>query len=267
MKGRTILITGCSSGLGRFAAMKLAEENDVYATVRNAAQQADLKACGVTVLLGDVTHSTDRQAWFHTLQEQRGKLDMLIHNAGICEGGVLESISEDRFEHQFRVNVTAAAALSSTMLPLLREASPSAIVHIGSISGRTAFPGLSAYGASKAALYGMSRSLHIELAPQQIASVYVELDSMHSRIWQKGVDKATLLKGPYRKLEQKLSANASEIRKSPEKSGLLTCIMNIGRHTNPKPLYICGRKSIFLFVLNKLLGEDNITRMMTRMFR
>ncbi|NJP37265.1 SDR family NAD(P)-dependent oxidoreductase [Alkalicoccus luteus] len=267
MKQKTILITGCSSGIGRFTAMKLAEENNVYATVRNVADKLELEKAGMSVLIGDITSVSDRKKWFESIENNAGKLNMLIHNAGICEGGVLASISEERMEQQFQVNVTAAAALSTVMLPLLRQAAPSAIVHIGSISGRTSFPGIAVYGASKAALYSLSRSLHIELAPQQIASVYVELDSMESRIWQKGRQKAVLLGGPYKKLEQKLSASASEIRKSPEKSGLLTCIMNIDRRANPKPLYICGRKSVFLHMINRLFGEDNITRMMSRIFR
>lgn len=171
LKGQSIAITGCSSGIGLGAARYFVERG-ARVTIcgrsgdRIAAHAADLgDAC--RGLRADVTVAADREAFIAAAVEHGGGLDALINNAGNMYRGPVEALEEDKLLALFHSNVVAGMMLTGLAVPHLAEGG-GAVIFIGSIHTRRAFPGASPYAATKAALQGLTRVLAAELGPRQI---------------------------------------------------------------------------------------------------
>ena len=166
MSNRTVLITGCSSGIGRATAYAfLDEEWRVYATARNPADIEQLGDAGCDIATLDVTDSEDVERVVGRLIEEEGRIDALVNNAGYGQHGPLEDLREDLFLKQFDVNVFGPHRLVREVLPHMREREDGTIVNVSSVAGRLAAPGMGAYSASKHAVEGYSDSLRVEVEP------------------------------------------------------------------------------------------------------
>jgi short-subunit dehydrogenase len=127
-------------------------------------------------------------------------LRALVNNAGIGVSGPIEFISREDWLKQFDVNLFGQAAMTQSLLPLLRQyaaraESTARVIMIGSIAGRLAQPTLGPYCASKSALRTLSASLRMELRPQKIDVSLIEPGAIQSEIWNKGKEAGTKL-GP-----------------------------------------------------------------------
>jgi NAD(P)-dependent dehydrogenase (short-subunit alcohol dehydrogenase family) len=120
---RVVLVTGCSSGIGRAIANEAARSGHVvYAGVRDPASGERLASMpGVVPVTLDVTSEADREAAVERVRREHGRLDVLVNNAGVALGGFLEQLDEDEIRHLFDVNVFGAWALTRAALPHLRE--------------------------------------------------------------------------------------------------------------------------------------------------
>jgi NAD(P)-dependent dehydrogenase (short-subunit alcohol dehydrogenase family) len=166
MSNRTVLITGCSSGIGRAAAYAfLDEEWRVYATARNPADIETLGEAGCDIGTIDVRNDEDVRRVVDRVVDEEGRIDALVNNAGYGQHGPLEDIDDDLFEKQFDVNVFGPHRLVRAALPHMRERGDGTIVNVSSLAGRIAAPGMGAYSASKHAVEGYSDSLRRELEP------------------------------------------------------------------------------------------------------
>jgi NAD(P)-dependent dehydrogenase (short-subunit alcohol dehydrogenase family) len=166
MSNRTVLITGCSSGIGRATAYAfLDEEWRVYATARNPAdiEQLGEAGCGIGTL--DVTDPDDVARVVDRMIEEDGRIDALVNNAGYGQHGPLEDVDGDLFQRQFDVNVFGPHRLVREVLPHMRERSEGTIVNVSSVAGRLAAPGTGAYAATKHAIEGYSDALRLEVEP------------------------------------------------------------------------------------------------------
>jgi NAD(P)-dependent dehydrogenase (short-subunit alcohol dehydrogenase family) len=164
MSNRTVVITGCSSGIGRAAAYAfLDEEWQVYATARNPADIETLGEAGCEIGTLDVRDPDDIERVVDRIIEAEGRLDAVVNNAGYGQHGPLEDVDDERFERQFDVNVFGPHRLIREALPQLRKQGDGTIVNVSSVSGRLAAPGMGAYSASKHAMEGYSDSLRREL--------------------------------------------------------------------------------------------------------
>ncbi len=205
----TVLISGCSSGIGRAAALRMAARSwRVLAGVRTAQAAAELAAASpnITPIMLDVTSPADLVAATELvtrLTAGRG-LDALVNNAGICTAGPLELVPLEAWRTQLEVNVLGVVALTQAMLPLLRQAgarlataggSPATarIINISSISGRAALPMLGPYAASKFALGAITHALRQEVAPHHIRVCLLEPGSFDTAIWNKSTAAADAL--------------------------------------------------------------------------
>ena len=185
---KIILITGCSSGFGMVSAARLsALGNTVYASMRNLEKDNDLKLelkrrntnCHIIPL--DVCDDASIQDTINTITKQEGKLDILINNAGYGIGGFFEDLSEKEVRDQFETNFFGVQKVTRIVLPLMRKTAKESkelfstkIINISSAQGRSALPGLGAYGASKFALEGFSEGLYFELQPFGVEVVLLE---------------------------------------------------------------------------------------------
>ncbi len=166
MSNRTVVITGCSSGIGRAAAYAfLDEEWRVYATARNPADIETLGEAGCDIGTLDVRDGDDVARVVERIIEKEDRLDAVVNNAGYGQHGPLEDIDDELFETQFDVNVFGPHRLIRETLPHMREREEGTIVNVSSISGRLAAPGMGAYSASKHAIEGYSDALRRELEP------------------------------------------------------------------------------------------------------
>jgi NAD(P)-dependent dehydrogenase (short-subunit alcohol dehydrogenase family) len=172
---RTVLITGCSSGIGRATAETfLDEEWQVVATARDPSDIEGLREAGCETAALDVTDDEQiREAVRQTIDET-GRLDCLVNNAGFGLIGAIEDVPVERVHDQFDVNVYGPHRLTRAVLPHMREQGDGTIVNVSSVSGRLSVPAMGVYSGSKFALEAMSDALRPEVADHGIDVALVE---------------------------------------------------------------------------------------------
>jgi NAD(P)-dependent dehydrogenase (short-subunit alcohol dehydrogenase family) len=183
------LITGTSTGIGEACVKRLAAEGwHVYAGVRRAEDGDRLVAAHtgtIVPLILDVTDHATIDAAVERIRGERGALDGVVNNAGIGVGGPIELIEVDEWRRQFEVNVIGVVAVTRATFPLV-DAANGRFVHIGSIAGRVAAPGLGPYAASKHAVAAINWSLRSELGHiGRMNSSVVEPGEIKTAIWGK----------------------------------------------------------------------------------
>ncbi|MBO0748591.1 MAG: SDR family NAD(P)-dependent oxidoreductase [Acidimicrobiaceae bacterium] len=195
----SVLITGTSSGIGLACAAAMSGRGwTVFASMRDLGRRGPLDAAvsgsagTVHVVQLDVTdeHSV-RAAVAEVLGRSEGRLDAVVHNAGIPAPGFFAAAGVDALRATIETNVLGTASLTEALLPAMREAGRGRVVVVSSVAAFVASPGLSAYTASKWALEGWCESLAVELAPLGIDVVLVEPGMFETRIWQSDVAEPT----------------------------------------------------------------------------
>jgi NAD(P)-dependent dehydrogenase (short-subunit alcohol dehydrogenase family) len=167
---QVVLITGVSSGFGRRMAETFLRAGDaVFAGLRdgsgrNAKARAELEALGAEVLELDVTSDAQVEAAVARVIERRGRIDVLINNAGIGLTGIAECSSLEQVRHVFETNYFGPLRLGRAVLPHMRQRKSGFILYMASIAGRAGLPGSAFYGGSKACLQILGEVQRYELA-------------------------------------------------------------------------------------------------------
>ena len=178
MTDKVWFITGTSRGFGREWAIAALDRGDrVAATARNTDSLQDLREKygeAVLPLRLDVTDRTAVTAAVQQAQQQFGRLDVIVNNAGYGLFGMVEEASEAEARAQIDTNVFGALWVTQAALPYLREQGSGHIIQVSSIGGISAFRGVGLYHASKWALEGFSQSLALEVAPFGIHVTMIE---------------------------------------------------------------------------------------------
>jgi NAD(P)-dependent dehydrogenase (short-subunit alcohol dehydrogenase family) len=170
-----VLITGCSSGIGRATALRLARGSwQVYATARRAETIADLREYGCKTLALDVTDEQSMRAAVAAVEADAGAVGVLVNNAGYSQSGAIETVPLDAVRRQFETNVFGPVHLTQLVLPRMRAQHWGKIVNVGSMGGRLSFPGGGHYHATKHALEAISDALRFELRGFGIDVVLLE---------------------------------------------------------------------------------------------
>ena len=170
-----ILLTGCSTGIGRATAELLARRgHTVYATARKPETLAELVDHGARALALDVTDEASMQAAVDAIVAEHGAVGTLVNNAGYGEYGTVEETSIDAVRRMFETNVFGLARLTQLVLPSMREAGHGRVVNISSMGGRMTFPLGGYYHASKYAVEAISDALRNEVRGFGIDVVVVE---------------------------------------------------------------------------------------------
>ena len=160
----TILITGCSTGIGRACAQRLAGAgHTVYATARRLESVEDLKAAGCRTLALDVTDEASMTAAVQAIEAESGAVGALVNNAGYSQSGAIETLSMDDLRRQFETNVFGLVRMTQLVLPGMRARGHGRIVNISSMGANFTFPGGGAYHATKYAVEALSDALRYEV--------------------------------------------------------------------------------------------------------
>lgn len=254
-----ILITGCSTGIGRATALRLsAAGRTVWATARKVDTLAELEAAGCTVRALDVTDDASSRAVVGEIVASHGRVGGLVNNAGYGEYGPVEEVSIDRWRRQFETNVFGVVRLSQLVLPSMRAAGVGRILMVSSMGGRMTLPGGGAYHASKYAVESLSDALRFEVRGFGVAVSLIEPGPVVSDF----VTEATTpgaTEGPYAEFsatvaKKNAAAYASKNgNSSPEE--IAAVIQRALDSASPRSRYLIGSTARGLVGAHDLLGD------------
>lgn len=173
LRGRAAIVTGGSRGIGRAAALRLAEAGaDIIINYLSHEESAEEVACacrasGVSAITvrADVADVAQAATLAQRTLEQFGRCDLLVANAGVWEGASVERMSEELWDHVVDVNLKGTWATCRAVVPIMRRQRHGSIVIISSTAGQRGEAGYSNYAASKGGQISFTKSLATELAP------------------------------------------------------------------------------------------------------
>ena len=176
LRGKTVLLTGASGGIGQAIALQLAAAGARLVLVaRNTARLATLQAELVAkhpadhqIFSADLTKEQERQDLLAFVRDQQG-IDLLINNAGISQFGL---VAQQDYATQLSTNLLMPMLLTQTLLPELQRKSAAMIVNVGSAFGSIGYPGFTGYSASKFGLRGFTEALKRELSDSAVQVLY-----------------------------------------------------------------------------------------------
>jgi NAD(P)-dependent dehydrogenase (short-subunit alcohol dehydrogenase family) len=190
-----VVVTGASTGIGRATALFLDQKGyRVFAGVRKQADAESLAGEGsdrLTPITIDVTEDQSIASAKEEVQRAVGTdgLVGLVNNAGVGNGGPIETLDLQELRDVLEVNLVGQVAVTQAFLPQIREARGT-VVFIASIGGRVASPMMSPYNMSKFAVEALGESLRHEVAPWDIDVAVIEPGSIDTPIWRKGAETA-----------------------------------------------------------------------------
>lgn len=221
VRWKTVLITGCSSGIGRATAEHLrARDWRVLATARRAEDVDHLRKDGFEAWrldvgdAGSVSETTTR-----ILDHVNGELGALVNNAGFGQHGAMEDISRETLRRQFEVNVFGLQDLTNRILPVLRKAGSGRIVQVSSVLGRLSLPMAGSYCASKHAVEALADAQRIEVRRDGIGIILVEPGPIATEFHQnaaRSIDQGLELeRASYRSYYEGKAASAARRQQTP----------------------------------------------------
>jgi NAD(P)-dependent dehydrogenase (short-subunit alcohol dehydrogenase family) len=170
-----VLITGCSTGIGRATADRLAAGGwKVYATARKLESIADLAGKGCETLALDVTDEASMEAAVKHVEEAEGAVGVLVNNAGYSQSGAVETVPMDEVRRQFETNVFGLVRMCQLVLPGMRRQKWGRIVNLSSMGGRLVFPGGGFYHGTKYAVEAISDALRFEVRDFGVDVILIE---------------------------------------------------------------------------------------------
>jgi NAD(P)-dependent dehydrogenase (short-subunit alcohol dehydrogenase family) len=186
---KAVLITGCSTGIGRATAQHLAGKGwTVYATARKLDAIQDLAAKGCKVLPLDVCDESSMRAAVDTIEQAEGAVGVLVNNAGYGQDGPFEEVPMTDVRRQFETNVFGLTRLTQMVLPGMRKQGWGKIVNLSSMGGKLTFPGGAFYHATKHAVEALSDALRFEVKPFGIDVIIIEPGPIKTRFGDTAID-------------------------------------------------------------------------------
>lgn len=265
---QVVLITGCSKGIGRDLAQKLAQSG--YSTVATARSVKTLEDLPATLKLQlDVSQADSVNAAIEETMERLGRIDVLVNNAGYAAVGAIEETSDEQAQAVFDTNVLGVMRMIRAVAPQMRRQKSGRIINVSSFEGIRSVPAMGVYSASKFAVEGLSDALRFELAPFGIQVVLIEPGIIKTEA--SGADHANSpasLSGansPYRDLYGRLNRYYTEgQRKQPGPEAVTRVIQQAIESPKPKARYLVAVSLSGRFFLH--LGDAVWERGLGRIF-
>ena len=279
-KQKTVLITGCSSGVGHALALEFNQRGyNVCATARNPNSIAELRDRNIHVAQLDVTHESQIQQVVRQVEEEHGGIDILVNNAGYGGMGPVVETPDAELRRQFDTNVFGPMSLVRAAAKGMISRKSGIIINIGSISGVLVTPFSGSYCASKAAVNALSDALRMELKPFGIKVITVQPGAIRSRFADnasKALERIWKDDSLYKPIEEQVRKRANASQNNPTETDdfcrqLLDLLesgktLNIVRLANGSrafaflktfiPTRLLERGLAYFFGLNRLSGKS-----------
>lgn len=273
---RSILITGCSTGIGHAAAIALKQRGwRVFAAARRLEDVQKLSELGLESVQLDVNDSASIHKAVETvLKATGGTLDALFNNAGLLVAGACEDIDNDLLRKQFETNVFGVMELTRQVLPTMRKQGHGRIVQNSSILGIITLPYYGAYNASKFALEGFSNTLRQELRGTGIwvaiinpGPIQSDLRSNAHRTFQEtvGQNQESLHHGAYQNLEQsyfKPNQTTQRIQNKPD--AVIKQLIHAIESKHPNVHYYIGWPARLMAFAKRVLSDKQLDWLLTK---
>ena len=258
---KVALVTGSSSGIGFETSLALARNGfHTFATMRDLGKDEKIKQIiekedlSIEILELDVDSEESVNRAIKTVSEKKGRIDVLVNNAGYGMWGTVEDVSIDEFKKQFETNFFSIIRLIQKVAPIMRKQSSGNIVNISSVAGRIGFPVSPAYISSKFALEGLSESLRFELMPFGINVIIIEpgviktnfFDSM--KLSEKSQQDST-----YKEITDKVISGVkmmAEMGTHPKE--VADVVIKTLREEKPLPRYVIGNDAMMFLEAKKM---------------
>lgn len=216
---RAVLITGCSTGIGRATAELLADSGwPVYASARRVESIEDLAARGCKVLPLDVTDEGSMEAAVSRVEEEEGAVGALVNNAGYSQSGAVEAVPLDEVRRQFETNVFGLLRMCQLVLPGMRRQRHGRIVNLSSMGGKLVFPGGGAYHATKYAVEALSDAMRFEVRGFGVDVVLIEPGLIKTHFADAAVaaiGRSQTADGPYASFNSAVAASTAGVYQGP----------------------------------------------------
>jgi NAD(P)-dependent dehydrogenase (short-subunit alcohol dehydrogenase family) len=213
---QAVLITGCSSGIGRATAERLAQRGfTVYATARRLESIADLGERGCRTLALDVTDEQSMAGAVAAVEEAEGAVGALVNNAGYSQSGAVEGVSPESVRAQFETNVFGLLRMCQLVLPGMRRQSHGRIVNVSSMGGKLTFPGGGIYHATKHAVEALSDALRFEVKGFGVDVSIIEPGLIKTNFAEAAVGSIAQEEGPYASFNTAVAASTAGAYEGP----------------------------------------------------
>ncbi len=265
-----VLITGCSSGIGRALAERFRDAGyEVWATARKADDVSRLDTAGFTGRQLDVNDAQALQGLSEEIQALHGGLDILINNAGYGAMGPLLDGGVEALQRQFETNVFALVGVTRALFPALRR-NKGLVVNIGSVSGVLVTPFAGAYCASKAAVHALSDALRLELAPMGIRVMEVQPGAIATQFADNAQTQAEQLlaaDSPWWPLREQIHARARASQDRPTSAAVFAQGLLAAVEKQPTPSLVrLGNGSHALPLLARWLPRSLLDKVLKKRF-
>lgn len=271
---RTLLITGCSSGIGYHCAHAMAARGwRVFASARQAADVERLRSEGLEALLLDLDDSASiAQAVDAVLARTGGTLDALFNNGGFGQAGAVEDLPRDALRAQFETNVFGWVELTNRVLPAMRAQGHGRIVQNSSVLGLVSLKWRGAYNASKYAIEGLTDTLRLELAGSGIRVSLIEPGPITSRFREHSIEAFSRWidaeRSPHRAQYERMGRK----RERPQKPTPFTLgpeavqqrLVHALEHPRPQTRYPVTFPTYLFAALRRLLPTRSLDRILAR---
>ena len=257
---KTVLITGCSTGIGRSLALELHSRGlKVYATARRPETLDGLSEQGLRTLALDVNDDNSIAQAMAVVEAESGQLDMLVNNAGFSQVGAMVDLKREDLRRQYETNVIAPVAVTQAALPLMRKAvaanGVADLVNIGSIVGLFTTPFAGAYCSSKACVHAVTDALRMELTPFGIRTITVQPGGVRSSFGDNAEEGIRLPEGSlYKPVEAGIQARAQAGQQGATLTDeFVRPVVDKLLSANPPMVIRGGKGSVSLVMMKRLL--------------
>ncbi|MBD8598402.1 SDR family oxidoreductase [Pseudomonas sp. CFBP 8772] len=266
-----VLITGCSSGIGRAMANTFkAAGHDVWTTARKPADVQALTLAGFRAVALDVNDSAAIDRLVSELDQHGKGLDVLINNAGYGGIGPLLDGCVDAMRRQFETNVFSVVGVTRALFPMLRR-NKGLVVNIGSVSGVLVTPFAGAYCASKAAVHAMTEALRMELAPFGIRVMEVQPGAIDTHFAQNASHEAEQVihqDSPWWPWREGIRARANASQGNPTPAAdFARDVLDAVQRSHPPRLLRSGNGSRALPLMERLLPKALLEWILSKRFK
>ncbi|HEY0124644.1 MAG TPA: SDR family oxidoreductase [Rhizobium sp.] len=272
---RTIIVTGCSSGIGAYCARTLKADGwRVFATVRKEADLGPLEADGIETLLMDYSRPETISALVATVRERTGgRIDALFNNGAYGQPGAVEDLSTDVLREQFEANFFGWHELTRQVIPLMRARGQGRIVNCSSILGLIPYRFRGAYTASKFALEGLTITLRMELQDSGIHVSLIEPGPIATRFTANALAKIeehidlehSAHAVEYRRQLARLNGTGPVNKHKLEPEAVYDVLKSALNAKNPRPHYLVTTPAKQGVLLKRLLPANLFYRLMRRL--